>query len=119
MDQVVNTFKFFISCFFSVLSLFNLIVRGFVQFTDSVFPLLLILTFIFVDSKCKLFHTACPVSASVYSKIHIERTPVFSYRPQMDAKNVVILTEHIPRLMLRKIDITSCAGNVHLLPPHI
>ena len=75
--------------------------------------------FIFVDSKCKLFHAAYPVSSSIYSEIHTERTPVFSYRPGMNEKNVIILIERIPCLTLKKADITSCAGNVHLPPPHI
>jgi hypothetical protein len=65
-------------------------------------PLLLILMFIFVDCKCKLCHTAYCISASVYSEIHIEQTPVFSYIPRMDVKNVIILIEHIPCLMLKK-----------------
>jgi len=58
--------------------------------------------FIFVDCKCKLFHTAYRVSSSIYSEIHIERTPVFSYRPRMNEKNVIILIEHIPCLTLKK-----------------
>lgn len=37
----------------------------------------------------------------------------------MDEKNVIILMEHIPCLMLKKTYITSFAGNVHLPPPHI
>jgi len=81
MDQFVNTFQFFNYGFFNVLRLFSLIVWGYVRSTDSVFPLALILMFISVECKYKLFHTAYHSSASVCTDIQTERTPVFSYRP--------------------------------------
>jgi len=73
IDQFVNMFQFLTYGFFNLLRLFSLIVWGFVlQSTDSVFPLALILMFIFVECKCKLFHTAYLISASVCSEIHTE-----------------------------------------------